>query len=93
MSPDEVARALLDACAKEGWAEAEKHWIAPITESMKKHLAGLEIVRIGEPVKSERGSNWWVPYEIKLSTGHVKKLRLNLRKSPSAGRYIAVGGI
>ena len=92
MSPDQIARALFEACAKEDWEEAQKHWAGPITDRMKKYLAGLKIVRIGAPFESGTGG-WAVPYEIKLSTGHVKKLNLNLRKLQSAGRYVAVGGI
>ncbi|MHC4398488.1 MAG: zf-HC2 domain-containing protein [Planctomycetota bacterium] len=92
MRPDEIARALLEACAKEDWEEAQKHWGAPITEPLKKYLAGLEIIRIGEPFESGTGA-WAVPYEIRIANGYVKKLNLYLRKHPSAGRYIAVGGI
>ena len=88
-----MTRRLFEACANEDWEEAQKHWVGPITERMKKHLAGVEIIRIGEPFKSGVGSNWAVPYEVKLANGGVKKLNLNLRKFPSAGRYVAVGGI
>lgn len=92
MPPDEVTRALLEAFAKGDWEEAQKHWAAPITERMKERLAGLQIIRIGEPFRSGVGSVWSVPYEIKLVSGQVRKFNLNLRKFESAGRYVAVGG-
>ena len=92
MSPDEVARALLEALANGEWEEAEKHWASPITERMKQRLAGLEIIRIGQPFKSGLGTTWFVPYEIRLANGQVRKFNLNLRKFESAKRYVAVGG-
>ena len=92
MSPDEVARALLEALANGEWEEAEKHWVSPITERMKQRLAGLEIIRVGQPFKSGIGTTWCVPYEIRLANGQVRKFNLNLRKFESAKRYVAVGG-
>ncbi|MHC4717364.1 MAG: hypothetical protein ACYS5V_10360, partial [Planctomycetota bacterium] len=92
MTPTQAARAFFEACGKENWAEAQKFW-GPMTDGIRKHLAGLKVVRIGEPFQSELNKAWFVPYEIKLRSGAVKKHNLALKKPKQAGRFIIDGGI
>jgi hypothetical protein len=100
MTPKEAAEAFFKACAEKNWEEFLKFWPFPgddeRTEQMKELLGGLEIISIGEPFKSnEYGEydGWFVPYEIKLKNGHVKKWNLAVRNDNPAKRYMFDGGI
>jgi len=89
MTPEEAARAFLEACGKEDWAEARK--FAPgIRQGC--YLGGVKVVRIGEAFQSGPYSGWFVPYEVRLKSGHVKKWNLAFKKDKRARRLIVDGG-
>ena len=95
MTPKEAARAFFEACGKEDWDEAAK-FSSHVDERLKGYLGGLVIVSLGEPFQSQgyvRGKGWFVPYEIKLKSGTVKKHNLAMRKDNPANRYVVDGGI
>ena len=94
MSPDETALAFFQACADEDWDEVLKFWAtSSVDPKLKEHAAGLEIIHIGKPFKSGQYPGWFVPYEIKLPSGYVKKHNLTVRNDNPAGRYVIDGGI
>jgi hypothetical protein len=94
MGPKETAQAFFQACADEDWDEFLKFWSASaVDQRMKDYLGGLEIVSIGEPFKSGRYAGWFVPYEIKFKSGHIKKFNLAVRNDNPAKRYVVDGGI
>jgi len=98
MTPQEAARTFFQACAQEDWDEVLKFWAASrIDDSLKAYLGGLEIISIGEPFQSEGyardGLGWFVPYEIRLKSGQVKKFNLAIRKDNPANRFVVDGGI
>ena len=94
LSPKEAATVFFQACADEDWEEylkfnAQSH----VPQMMKDYLGGLEIISIGEPFQSEGYGGWFVPYEIRLRSGHVKQHNLALRKDNPASRYQVDGGL
>jgi len=94
MTPKEVAQAFFTACAEENWDEFLKFWFeSGVREDTKQNLGGLEIVSLGEPFKSGLYGGWFVPYEIKLKNGHVKKWNLAVRNDNPAKRWQIDGGI
>lgn len=94
MTPEQTARAFFTACADGNWDEFLKFWpIDRVDDRIKQYLGGIEIVSIGEPFQSEGSSAWFVPYEIRLKGGHVKKHNLALKRYPPANRWIVDGGI
>jgi outer membrane lipoprotein-sorting protein len=93
MTAEEAARAFFGACTKEDWDEAKKFLSSVVSKRMKDFLGGLEIVRIGEPFQSKSYPGWFVPYEIKMKGGHVRKHNLALRKDNPAKRFIVDGGL
>ena len=94
MEPMEVAQAFFQACADENWDEFLKFWTASeVDQRIKGHLGGLEIISIGEPFKSGRYPGWFIPYEIKLRSGDIKKHNLAIRNDNPAQRYVVDGGI
>jgi outer membrane lipoprotein-sorting protein len=94
MGPKEMAQAFFEACADEDWDEFLKFWsTSAVAQGIKDYLGGLEIVSIGEPFKSGRYAGWFVPYEIKLRSGRIKKFNLAVRNDNPAKRYVVDGGI
>jgi len=96
MTPKEAAEAFFQACAEEDWEEVLKFWTTSrIDDHIKNHLGGLEIISLGEPFQSKGYSRlgWFVPYEIKLKSGHIKKFNLAVRKDNPAKRFVVDGGI
>jgi hypothetical protein len=94
MEPKEVAQAFFQACADENWDEILKFEpYSEVPQWLKDKYGGLEIISIGEPFKSGGYSGWFIPYEIKLRSGDIKKHNLAIRNDNPAQRYIVDGGI
>jgi outer membrane lipoprotein-sorting protein len=96
MTPLEAARAFFEACAREDWEEVQKFTTFPLSGDFKKDLGGLTIVHLGKPFQSKGyagGKGWYIPYEIKLKSGEVKKYNLAMRNDNRAHRYELDGGI
>ena len=94
MMPKEMATAFFQALADEDWDEVLK--FRPSSKAprwLKDRFGGLEIISIGEPFKSGRYPGWFVPYEIKLKSGHVRKFNLAVRNDNPAKRYVQDGGL
>ena len=95
MTAQEAARALFEACGREDWVEAGKFFPMSIPGLFRQYLGGLELISVGEPFTSKGAgpSDLFVPYEIKLKHGGVKKMNLHLRKDRQSGRWFYCGGI
>lgn len=94
MTPKEAATAFFTACAEEDWEELLTFLgQTDVSPRFKDYLGGLEIMAIGEPFQSEGYTGWFVPYQIRLRSGHVKQLNLALRKDNRANRFQLDGGI
>jgi len=94
MTPKEAATAFFQACANQNWDEFLKFWnMSAADANIKAYLGGLEVISIGEPFKSGLYPGWFVPYEIKMRNGEIKKHNLAIRNDNAAQRYIVDGGI
>ena len=93
MSPKETARAFFQACAVENWAEASKYWDRISDKRIKNYMGGLVIIELGDPFKAGRYPGWFVPYEIKLTSGRIRKHNLAVRNDNPAKRFVVDGGI
>ena len=94
MTPKEAATAFFTACAEENWDELVKYLgQTGVPQMMKDYLGGLEVLSIGEPFQSAGYAGWFVPYEIKLKSGEIKKHNLALRNDNPAHRFQLDGGI
>lgn len=92
MTAEQAARAFFEACSREDWNEVGK-FMSPVTADLKKYLGGLEIISLGESFTSQAYVGRYVPYEIKLKDGYVKKHNLAIRNDNPAGRWQVDGGI
>ena len=93
MTPSEAARVFFEACSKRDWDEVAKFWTMSITDELKQYLGGLEVVKLGEPFQAKPYGGWFVPYEIRMSGGDVRKHNLALRNDNPAKRYVVDGGL
>jgi len=90
----EVVRKLFQACNDEDWNEFSTLWPGLSFNKMQKsYLGGLVIIHIGEPFKTDDSATWYVPYQIKLKLGEVKKRNLRVRYDETTKRFIACGGL
>ena len=94
MTPEQAARTFFEACGREDWNEVGK--FCTMTAGLKEFLGGVEVVTIGNHFTSALtliGGPLFVPYEIKLKAGHIKKFNLALKKDGRTGRWYVDGGI
>jgi hypothetical protein len=95
MTSEQAAQALFEACGREDWTEAAK-FFNPLTAQEKEGLGGLQVISIGTHFTSTisliSGAQF-VPYEIKLKNGEVKKFNLSLKRDGHAHRWFVDGGI
>ena len=95
MTSEQAARALFEACGRQDWTEAAK-FFDPLTASEQQDLGGLQVLSIGTHFSSAvsllNGAQF-VPYEIKLKNGEVKKFNLSLKRDRQTGRWYVDGGI
>jgi hypothetical protein len=92
MTAEQAARAFFEACAKEDWTEAGK-FMSPVNQRLKDYLGSLELVSLGQAFTSKAYGGRFVPYEIKLKNGGIKKHNLAVRKDNPAHRWQVDGGI
>ena len=93
-TPKEAATLLFDAFARQDWRRAlvviPESDVAPI---LKEIYGGLQVISIGEPFQSMLYRGWFVPYEIKLKNGYVKKHNLAVRNDNPSRRWVFDGGL
>lgn len=93
MTPAEAAQAFFAACGRSDWEEVAKFTTIDFSASSRKSLGGLKVIQLGEPFQSWPFAGWFVPYEIRMSNGDVRKHNLALRKDNPAKRFVVDGGL
>ena len=94
MTPRDAAITFFNACAQENWDEYLKFKSQSHVAQRTKDLLGcIEVISIGEPFQSSGYSGWFIPYEIRLRDGYVKKHNLALRNDNPANRWQVDGGL
>ena len=94
MEPDEVARVFFEALNRSDW-EAVRQFASTWFDNTKlrETYGGLEVISIGKPFKSGMYYGWFVPYEIRLKSGKVKKFNLAARNDTPNNQWIWDGGL
>lgn len=94
MTAEQAVRTFFEACGREDWNEAAK--FSTITGTLKEDLGGLQVITIGNSFSSAisliNGARF-VPYEVKLKSGAIKKWNIGLKKDGKTGRWFVDGGI
>lgn len=94
MTSEQAAKAFFEACGREDWNEAGK--FCNVTGSLKKFLGGIQVIRLEDhftSVISLISGAEFVPYEIKLKDGNIRKHNLALKRDRKTNRWFIDGGI
>jgi hypothetical protein len=93
MTPKQVAEAFFAAMASEDW-DGLRIYAGTFFDDkgLQDFAGGLTIVSIGEPFKSGLYPGWFVPYEVKLKSGEVKKHNLAIRNDNPRHQWHFDGG-
>lgn len=93
MTPRQVADAVLTAMANEDW-DGMRDFAGTIFDNkgFQDYAGGLTIISIGKPFKSGLYRGWFVPYEVKLKSGDVKKYDLAIRNDNPRHQWEFDGG-
>jgi RNA polymerase sigma factor (sigma-70 family) len=105
-TPAQAARAFLEATSSGDWAEVVKYWDPEFfkkhpedLETHKNFYGGMELISLGKPfkgrVRGDRGAYYgvFVPYEIRLKDGSVKKWQLAIECSNPEHHWYFDGGM
>ncbi len=93
-SPKEAAIMAFDAMSREDWPQALVVFSeSDFNQNFKTMFGGLQVISTGEPFQSGLYRGWFVPYEIKLKSGQVRKHNLALRNDNAAKRWVLDGGL
>lgn len=93
----EVAVNFFQACTTGDWDKAFAYY--PMRDDkekvlLKDYLGGMEIISIGEPYKKRAEyPGLFVPYEIKLKSGEIKKYDLAIRNDNPTKTWTVDGGL
>jgi hypothetical protein len=106
-TPEQAARTFFEACGREDWMEVAKFWPPGVLaknpsfpDQFKATHGGLEIISLGKPFrgkvvawKNAEYPGVYVPYEIRLKNGEIKKWQLAIRYDNRERRWYWDGGM
>jgi len=93
MTPKEMTIVFFQACADEDWDELLKFKSdSEVRQETKDYYGGLEIISIGESFQTDDYHGWYVPYEVRLKSGKIKKWNLAVSNRNIVQRYMYDGG-
>jgi hypothetical protein len=90
-SPEAAARAFFEAFGREDWAVVAKFWPLPLDDRFKQFLGGMEVVNLGQSFASAAGPAKFVPYEIRMKNGAIRKHNLALKQYQGGGWFVDGG--
>jgi hypothetical protein len=106
-TPGQVAKDFFDALANDDWTAATKFFPpgflekdASLMERFKSAYGGVQVISIGKPFKATLAKSGnrsypgaYVPYEIRLKNGEVKRWQLAVRCDNPDKRWYWDGGL
>lgn len=93
LSPEEAARAILTAMSERKCEQIAEAFVGIAPETYNRICGGIKIIRIGTAFQSGIFPGWYVPYEIALPNGYIKKHNLALRNDNPNKVWQLSGGI
>ena len=94
MSPDEVARELFAALSRSDWDAVRQYAGTGLDHpESREECGGLEVIAIGQAFKSGLYPGWFVPYEVRLKSGRVRKYNLAVRNDNRHSQWTWDGGL
>ena len=81
-----------EGCENQDWEKVKKLY-NPISDAVKEVYGGAKIIRIGKAFKSGSYPGVFVPYEVKLKSGEIKKFNMAVRNDNKEKVWQVDGGI
>jgi outer membrane lipoprotein-sorting protein len=91
-----AAEIIFEAMAKNNWESVDdvfSQFNFVTMKIFKMRYGGLEVIKIGESFKSGLYKGEYVPYEVKLKNGFVKKFKMALRNDNKNKVWLVDGGL
>ncbi len=63
-----------------------------VNDEIKQDYGGIQVISVGEAFRSGMYAGWFVPYEIRMPGGRIKKHNLAVRNDNPQQRFILDGG-
>jgi hypothetical protein len=92
LTSEQVARMFFEVCENSDWDMAEKTFPNIISLKTKDYYGGLKIIRLGKAFKSGTYGGVFVPYEVKLKSGEIRKWNLAVRNDNEEKVWQVDGG-
>lgn len=96
VSSEEATQRFFEAWKNEDWKTVDQLMPGFLSsgdvEKVKHEFGGLKIVSIGKSFKSGQYPGEFIPYEVKLKSGSIKKMNLALRNDNADKKWIVDGG-
>jgi hypothetical protein len=100
VTPEQGARTFLEACEQENWDEVGKSFSPEfrarhpsVFDQFKNYYGGMKIISMVKPFKKADYHGVYVPYEIQLKDGTVKKWNLAITYNNSERHWDWDGGM
>ncbi len=108
MTPEQMARQFIEACGRDDWETAARFMPPALLKQDPNFLprftngyGGMQIISLGKPFKGMVTVSGmrvpypgiWVPYEIRLRDGQIKKWNLAIRCDNPEHRWYWDGGL
>jgi hypothetical protein len=89
----EAATLFFESLSREDYSQLLTVYpVSTVDPKIKTIFGGLKVNSIGEPFQSGLYHGWFVPYEIQLKNGEVKKHNLAIRNDSRQKRFQVDGG-
>jgi hypothetical protein len=89
----EVAQYLFDSLAHERWDDVLAVFpVNKVDPRVREYYGGLQVISIGEAFQSGLYPGYFVPYEIRLANGEVRKHKLAVRNDNPRHTWMVDGG-
>jgi hypothetical protein len=93
MTAEKAARTFWEGFAREDWATVQRlRGGSTLNEDIRRTFGGLQIVHIGPAFTSQAYLGAFVPYEVRLRSGEVRRHNLALRRDESTAAWYVDGG-
>ena len=89
-TPREAALAFFEGAAARDWQRVAS--VHKVNDEIKQDYGGIKVISVGEAFRSGLYPGWFVPYEIRMPGGRIKKHNLAVRNDNPQQRFILDGG-
>jgi hypothetical protein len=89
-TPRDAALAFLEGAAAQDWQRVAS--VTKVEQRLKQYIGGIQVISVGEAFRSGLYPGWFVPCEIRMPGGQIKKHNLAVRNDNPQQRFILDGG-